>query len=59
MTLISARSRQADKRLGVDALQQASRLILGEHRRLTPTHDVLGPAHRMRRVHCEHLSDDF
>jgi hypothetical protein len=34
------------------------RLVLGEHRRLTAAHDMLGLAHRMRRVDSEDLADD-
>jgi len=33
-------------------------LVLGEHRSLAPAHDVLGSAHRVGRVHGQHLADD-
>jgi hypothetical protein len=35
-----------------------SGLLLGEDRRLSALHDVLGPAHGMRRIDCEDLADD-
>ena len=58
MTPISGAVAQADHGRGVDALDQAARLFLGQHRRLAAPHDVLGSAHRMRRVDREHLADD-
>ena len=58
MTPISARSRRPTSGRGVDALDQAARLLLGQHRRLAAAHDVLRSAHRMRRIDRQHLADD-
>jgi hypothetical protein len=49
---------QADDGRNIDAVEQMADLVFGEHRRLTPPHDMLGPAHRMRRVDGEDLADD-
>jgi hypothetical protein len=58
MTPISASIAQADQRRGVDAIEQASRFLFGQHRRLAPFDDVLGAPHGMRRIDGEHLADD-
>ena len=49
---------QTDEGRGVDAVKQTAGFLFGQHRGLAAAHDVLGPAHRMRRVDGEDLADD-
>ena len=42
----------------LDAGEQSARLVLAQDRRLAALDDVLGAAHRMRRVDRQHLADD-
>ena len=57
MTPISARSRRPTTVVVSMLSEQPAGLLLGQHRRLAAAHDVLGPAHRMRRVDGEDLAD--
>ena len=49
---------QADDGRHVDAVQQLARLFAGEHRGLAGFDDVLGAAHRMRRIGRDDLAGD-
>jgi hypothetical protein len=42
----------------IDDGEQPAGLLLAEHRRFAALDDVLGPAHRMRRIDRENLADD-
>jgi hypothetical protein len=58
VTPMRARIAKANHARGVDALEELAGLIGDEHRRLAALHDMLGPAHRMRRVRPDHLAGD-
>jgi hypothetical protein len=57
ITAISAR-RRPDQDGRVDAVEQLARLFVGQHRGLAGLDDVLGTAHRMRRIDRDDLAGD-
>ena len=58
ITPMSARSRRPTRVVDIDAVEELAGLVRGQHRGLAACDDMLGPAHRMRRIDGEDLADD-